>query len=545
MNAMSDKNELKYKRQFKKNKNPEFSSSYQFYKMYSDGIGVEEDQEKSDHFKHLFVEQLRKYSFRVSNIKLINFKGFKELEISFSKQGPTVLIGNNGSGKSSILEALQKTLSHISSRLTTRSHNGDQIDELEINSQADFASIITSFSISELNIGAEICQSRPLSDNKKKSSFADLNELGNMFRIANSIDNNFPLPLIASYNVERANDVTTRDIEKSEEILDSYIWNKARGYSKSLTGRADFRLFFKWFKEITEIENESNLELSEIKIKIAKKEAELNSPLLKSIFSQLSEANPKTLSIVDAYKNEIEELKQKIQSSSSSTDNKMLDVVKNAIYSFLPGFSELKIQRNPLDLTVKKHGEKLSVLQLSQGEKSLLALVADIARRLTLLNPTRDNPLEGVGIVVIDEIDLHLHPLWQQNIISRLQETFKNIQFIITTHSPQVCHTISSENIILLKDGRRYRAPKGVQGAVSSWVLKNLFEVDERPPQDEYVIALKEYKKFVYSDEYNSPRAQELYNKLREHFGDDYEDLVDLKIHIENKEWEKSLDSGQ
>jgi predicted ATP-binding protein involved in virulence len=179
---------------------------------------------------------------------------------------------------------------------------------------------------------------------------------------------------------------------------------------------------------------------------------------------------------------------------------------------------------------------------LSQGEKSLLALVADIARRLTLLNPERDNPLDGVGVVLIDEIDLHLHPSWQQVIVSRLQSTFKNIQFIITTHSPQVCHAVSSDNIWLLKDGEKFKAPRGVQGAVSSWVLKNLFQVEVRPPEDEFAKMLKEYEELVYADKYNSERAVKLYEKLQENFGSDYDFFVQLRLYKENREWEKEFD---
>lgn len=74
---------------------------------------------------------------------------------------------------------------------------------------------------------------------------------------------------------------------------------------------------------------------------------------------------------------------------------------------------------------------------------------------------------------------------------------------------------------------------------------KNLFEVDERPPEDEFSIALREYKRLVYSNEYYSQDAERLYDKLKTHFGDDYKDLVELRIYIENTEWEKSLDSDQ
>lgn len=531
----------KYKKIFLKSDAGDFSASYQLFKMYSEGVGVNSDSEKADYYKKKFVEQLGNYTFRISSVRLVNFKGFNDIDLPFNKHGCTILVGNNGSGKSTVLEAIQKTLSHLSSRLTTRSYNGDQIDELEIKSRSEYSTVAVNFLINELNINVELSQSRPLSQIIKKSKFTELNDLGNVFRVANSMVEGFPLPLLASYNVERANDVTTKDIEKSEEILDSYIWNKSRGYAKSLTGKADFRLFFKWFKEVTEEKNENSL--NELRLRISEKEAELNSPLLQSIFSDFDNLNDKVKSTLDKYRKDIEELRNNLNSvSTDKTNERLLGFVKDAIYKFLPGFSDLKIQRNPLDLTIRKNDEQLSVLQLSQGEKSLLALVADIARRLTLLNPERDNPLDGVGVVLIDEIDLHLHPSWQQVIVSRLQSTFKNIQFIITTHSPQVCHAVSSDNIWLLKDGEKFKAPRGVQGAVSSWVLKNLFQVEVRPPEDEFAKMLKEYEELVYADKYNSERAVKLYEKLQENFGSDYDFFVQLRLYKENREWEKEFD---
>ncbi|EHZ2540206.1 AAA family ATPase [Vibrio parahaemolyticus] len=174
-----------------------------------------------------------------------------------------------------------------------------------------------------------------------------------------------------------------------------------------------------------------------------------------------------------------------------------------------------------------------------------MALVADIARRLTLLNPKSLSPLEGSGIVLIDEIDLHLHPSWQQKIIQRLESTFPHIQFVVTTHSPQVCHTVDSSSIWLLKDGKKYRAPKGTRGAVSSWVLKNLFEVDVRPPDDEITQNLKRYRELVYDDKYDTVDALELKKQLSRHFGSAYEDLVQLDLYIDNRKWEKEYEEDQ
>ena len=75
---------------------------------------------------------------------------------------------------------------------------------------------------------------------------------------------------------------------------------------------------------------------------------------------------------------------------------------------------------------------------MSDGEKCTMALMGDLARRLTLANPRKENPLLGEGIVLIDEIELHMHPSWQRKILNVLKKTFPNVQFIITTHSPIV-----------------------------------------------------------------------------------------------------------
>ena len=89
-------------------------------------------------------------------------------------------------------------------------------------------------------------------------------------------------------------------------------------------------------------------------------------------------------------------------------------------------------------MKIDKGDISLNVSQMSDGEKCTMALLGDLARRLALANPTLANPLLGEGIVLIDEIELHMHPSWQRKILRVLRETFPNIQFIVTTHSPIV-----------------------------------------------------------------------------------------------------------
>ena len=320
------------------------------------GVGVDKDLEEADRFKKICTEQLRNYQFRISSIKLINFKGFERLTIEFSKKSnTTVLVGNNGSGKSTVLEAIKKTLTHLSSRLSTRSFNGDIIEPLEINNnnQAEFALIIPTFTLDNHTFNLELAQSKPLKPNKD-SDYEEVNEFSRIFKQVNSVDDNFNFPLLASYNVERANEVTTKDIDKSEEINESHIWDKSKAYSKSLNGKADFKLFFRWFKESVEIDNSDSSELNELKATIKAKEEEFNSPLIQSLISDGKKSNNSLVQDhIKKYNEEMNELLNKLN-NFSSLSNKTLEMVKKAIYNFLPGFSDLKLRRKPLDLLMNK-----------------------------------------------------------------------------------------------------------------------------------------------------------------------------------------------
>ena len=126
-----------------------------------------------------------------------------------------------------------------------------------------------------------------------------------------------------------------------------------------------------------------------------------------------------------------------------------LTCVRRAIEAMIGNVSGLRIKRNPVRMVVDKSGKEIRVDMLSDGEKCTLALLGDLARRLVLANPNAENPLEGEGIVLIDEIELHMHPSWQRRILHVLREVFPNIQFIVTTHSPQVLGEVNDEYVIV------------------------------------------------------------------------------------------------
>lgn len=134
----------------------------------------------------------------------------------------------------------------------------------------------------------------------------------------------------------------------------------------------------------------------------------------------------------------------------SGRNRRTLRAIERALREFLPNFGDIHVELQPLRLLVSKHGQYLDLTQISDGERSLLAMMIDLCRRLVLANPELDDPLQGTGVVLIDEIELHLHPQWQREIVEKLRRTFPRIQFILTTHSPFVVQTLRQGELRLL-----------------------------------------------------------------------------------------------
>jgi predicted ATP-binding protein involved in virulence len=167
-----------------------------------------------------------------------------------------------------------------------------------------------------------------------------------------------------------------------------------------------------------------------------------------------------------------------------------LEAVRMAVEKFLPGFNDLHVQRKPAPrIAIHKGGVDLLLDQLSQGERSLIALVADLARRLAMIGERRGAanraPLEIPAWVLIDEIELHLHPAWQRDVLTRLRRTFPNAQFIVTTHSPLILADVPASNVRLLsRNGEELvvsepRAPTA--GRDSNAILEEVMGTPERP----------------------------------------------------------------
>ena len=194
-----------------------------------------------------------------------------------------------------------------------------------------------------------------------------------------------------------------------------------------------------------------------------------------------------------------------------------------------------------------KHHGRLKISQLSDGIRNIFGMISDIAYRCYLLNShlDKESAKETEGIVLIDEVDMHLHPAWQQTILQDLQTAFPKLQFIVTTHSPQVLTTVPAECIRIIDGQNIYFASAGTKRAEASRLLDRIFGVKNRPPQDENTLMLAEYRRLVYKDEWNSEKALELRKQLDVIFQDEEPELTALDLYIDNRKWEMSLEENQ
>ena len=206
------------------------------------------------------------------------------------------------------------------------------------------------------------------------------------------------------------------------------------------------------------------------------------------------------------YAMENEELRAQRQQPFSGNGLKELDTVRSAITAMMPGVTQPRIKFRPLRFVVTVESERgepeeLSLDQLSGGYRIMLALAADLARRMAQGNPHLDAPLTSEAIVLIDEVELHLHPSWQQRVLMDLMRTFPNTQFIVSTHSPQVLTTVEPQRIVeLAREAGRVvaRAPAGATfGAEAGDVLSVVMGVDERPPENDFTKALDQYRRLI------------------------------------------------
>lgn len=209
-----------------------------------------------------------------------------------------------------------------------------------------------------------------------------------------------------------------------------------------------------------------------------------------------------------------------------------LEFVRASVHRIVPELSAPRIDRaRPVglgrsQLVFDKGGHVLSADMLSDGEKGLIVLAMTIARRLALMDYGRDTPVERRrATVVIDEVELHLHPQWQRLVVPRLLRAFPNCQFIITTHSPQVIGSVGVENLFTLEDFQQRPASVPTKGRDSNAILEEIMGATARDEQTEE--ELRQAARLVEIGSHTE--AETAVQNLAKQFGEDDREVVRLR----------------
>ncbi len=382
----------------------------------------------------------------IEKLHIQNFRGLQEIILNFPQSNLAVLVGRNGAGKSSILDCIAIMLAQFVARLRNSKKVEVRLTENDINIHSDSTvNTITILTGERKRLSWRMVQERVYRQNQ--NNYDEMNKYIKSLQEDLKIKPDLNLPVIIYYQ-------THRMLMKNPYTFNSKVSNKSQkyinyqfyAYEKSLSsGVNDFQDFFDWFKEEEDYENEIRL----------RENGEYKNPKIENIRRAI-------VKFLDNF--------------SHSNFSELRVVRSTAERDF--NFGHISSQPS---LIITKDRQDLKLEQLSEGEKMLLMLVTDLARRLTIANPSSNDALSGEGIVLIDEIEMHLHAQWQRNMIPSLTQTFPNCQFIVTTHSPQVLSAARRENVLILENSQLVNNTPHTYGKDSNSILYELMNVKERP----------------------------------------------------------------
>lgn len=513
----------------------------QSYIIKAENGSIEKNEGKIPEDVSLLYNEIEDASFFLKRVSISDYKRVRDLLVNFDKK-LTVFVGDNGYGKTTILEALFIALSWFRANVQREDKSGYHIKNSDINNsnEVTYAAITAQFKLKKVTSNILVTRVKDGVFQKRNNELLSIKEMASFFRVVNSYYEDFSLPVLAYYSVSRSSNGAGIDNKRS---INNAVrrWTKLDAYEDIEFDRRDFGEFLNWFifvnnKALSEKSLTPKQEKDQLTIDISKLQASLD------VLKSFSDVDRKTLIDIE---NQIANKKLMLSmlpstpnSDGFSRSKDIATNVKQAIINFLPEFSSIELQytENEVRLVLTKDDLLLDVQQLSQGEKTILTLVGDLTRRLVLLNPKLNNPLHGKGIVLIDEVDLHLHPSWQQSIIGKLQNTFPNVQFIITTHSPQVVSTVPSKCLRILEEvknpvtgGKELRVllPSfQTKGTKNSYALLYGMKTDPIPNVKE-VEWLSTYKNFIENRLQDSAEAILIRKKLDKHYGNDHPLLLE------------------
>ena len=394
------------------------------------------------------------------------------------------MVGVNGAGKSSILDAVAKSMGSFIAGFDGIPSNGifgeDAHQKMyELGSRVDAeAQFPVEIKVTGSVEGKEVEWSRSLQGKKGRTIITGAKSI---MEYASSLqdkvregDKNTILPLIAYYGTGRL-----YMQKKQKRNSDSNMkFTRTSGYIDCLDSASNDKLMMKWFEQMTSIQLQEGVAVPELEV-----------------------------------------VKKAMGMCYAGVHN------QEHIAKF-----EYKMKTHEIEITYEKNEskEKLPMKMLSDGLRSTISMVSDIAYRMAVLNPQllSDALTQTPGTVLIDEIDMHLHPEWQKRIMEDLHYIFPKVQFIVTTHAPSVLVNIKKEHILLLDNYKVYVPDNNTYGRDVSAVMNEMMKAEVRPAK---VLEIKdEFYQQLAEENYKS--AKLLLERLTDILGEDDADIVQAKV---------------
>lgn len=375
--------------------------------------------------------------FYIEELSLSNFKIFKSEQFTFGK-GINLIVGNNGTGKTTVLDAISFILSKY---LRSMDVNVPKNERLIGSTKQDYT-LHSKFKYNKIYFPQSVDN---LNEAHSHNNFNSLELLSKLISLQLELENTSQvIPIISYYCISKIQNASEYKSDGNERL---------KGYNGCLVGKSNIEEVKKWLRSADEGYKKHFIDK------------------INDFIKELDDEN--TINIHWSDKNK--------------------------------------------DIVCSNYDYELFINQLSSGHAQILNMMIDLLYRARILNPFLNTPEEVTGIVLIDEIDLHLHPKWQWNIIGSLRNIFPNIQFIITTHSPFILSSSEEYRLIGLTDKVIYfDSAYGESIANISRHILGTYDIPDR---------LRELS-FQFEKEWNDKNyeiAQKTVEKIREQFGKDNE----------------------
>ena len=429
----------------------------------------------------------------LKSIKIKNYRCFKKADIDFDEQ-TTLIVGKNGAGKTAILDAVAVAVSTFLlgidggvGRSILKDDARYEFHDLDgtVDPQHQFPVSIES--IGDCLDNHEVKWVRSLNSESGNTTVKEARELTNISKEAQKRimtgDKSLILPLISYYGTGRL--YAQKKEKKNIKSLTEF--KRQVGYVDCMAAESNEKLMLNWFQIQT----------------------------LKSLQEQQRTGKVENPLLLKTVEKAICKCFERISGS------------KNASIIF-----DLDTHRLVLDFEGTDGSlQKFAMDEMSDGYKNTLSMIGDIAYRMAVLNPMLGDKVleETSGVVVIDEIDLHLHPQWQQTIISDLNIIFPKLQFIVSSHAPAVINSVAKEQIRILDNGEIYMPAAQTYGRDANSILREVMKVSERP------MDIKQRMNLFYSymDENNYQEADKILTEIESIVGTTDPDIAAARTSLD------------